>query len=584
MGWSCYSIILLFQYSSPVRYADLFGKTSKDLPKEASAISHRLLLQAGFIYQTAAGIYSFLPLGFLVLQRIDAIIREELGIRGVQHLLMPLIHPASLWEETGRRAKVDVLASFTSRRGGDYVIAPTHEETVTDLARAYIKSYRDLPLILNQNQWKYRDEVRVSGGLLRTREFLMQDAYSFDRNEANLDDSFRIVSEAYHAIFDRIGLPMTVVQADSGTIGGSASEEFMILADAGEDVILACSTCDYRANLEKAVSRVKTYKQDTKMQPMKEVEGKGLIGVEPLAEFLGIPVHQTTKTLLFQADTKVVAVMVRGDFNVNETKLKNYLGCTELTLATPEAVKATTGAEVGYAGPVGLPKSVQVVADLTCEGRVNFEAGANKTNYHNINVNFERDFPTPPFVDIREAREGDQCPHCDGKLVNHRAIELGHVFKLGTTYSEKMHAYFMDEDGKSKPLVMGCYGIGISRVMAAAVEAFNDDKGIIWPETIAPYAVHLLTLGREEEVLKEGEELYEGLWGMGIETLYDDRDLSAGQKLADADLIGLPHRLIVSKKTLEKKGVEWKKRSDTGKGKIVEREKIEDIFTDSEEE
>ncbi|MEK7137309.1 MAG: proline--tRNA ligase, partial [Patescibacteria group bacterium] len=501
-----------------------------------------------------------------------------LGQRGVQHLLMPLIHPASLWAETGRLTKVDVLAGFESRRGGAYVIAPTHEETVTDLARTYIKSYRDLPVILNQDQWKYRDEIRVSGGLLRTREFLMQDAYSFDRDEAGLEESFQIMRDAYHAIFERIGLPMMVVQADSGTIGGDASEEFMVIADAGEDTIFVCDSCDYKANVEKATSRFKKYPQEKKMNPMEAVEGKGLIGVAPLAKFLGLEVHQTTRTLLFQADKDVVAVMVRGDYNISETKLKNYLGCLNLSLATAEVVKKVTGADVGYAGPVGLPKSVKVVADLTCEDRTNFEAGANRTNYHNVNVNFDRDFPVPPFVDVRAVSEGDQCSHCKDALRKESAIELGHVFKLGTVYSEKMKAQFTDEDGKRKPLIMGCYGIGMSRVMAAAVEVSHDSKGIIWPEAIAPFVAHLIVLGKEKEVLQEAETLYEGLWEMGIDTLFDDRmDATAGEKLADADLIGIPHRIIVSARTLKEEGIEWKKRSEK-ESKIVPRGELQDIF------
>ena len=425
-----------------MRYSTLFGKTRKEVPKDAEIASHKLLLKAGYIQQVAAGLYSFLPLGYRVLQKIDLIIQEELSIRGIQHLLMPLVHPSSLWEESGRRDKVDVLAGFQGRGGADYVLAPTHEETVTDLARNYIESYRDLPVILNQNQWKFRDEVRVSGGLLRTREFLMQDAYSFDMSEAGMDQSFQIMSDAYNSIFERTGLPVTVVQADSGTMGGTDSEEFVVESEVGEDSIMVCDSCDYKANVEKAESTFENSQQDKEQKPMEAVEGKGIIGVEELAKFLKMPVKQTTKTLLFQADDKVVAAMIRGDYDVSEAKLKNHLKCNELNLATAETVKKLTGAEVGYAGPVGLPKEVEVIADLTCKDRVNFEAGANKTDFHNINVNFDRDFPMPEFIDIRAAREGDGCPNCKGKLGVKNAIELGHVFKLGTAYSEKMGALF----------------------------------------------------------------------------------------------------------------------------------------------
>ena len=495
----------------------------------------------------------------------------------MQHLLMPLVHPSSLWEESGRREKVDVLAGFQGRNGAEYVLAPTHEETVTDLARNYIESYRDLPVILNQNQWKFRDEVRVSGGLLRTREFLMQDAYSFDRDEAGLDQSFQIMSDAYHSIFERTGLSVTVVKADSGTMGGSDSEEFVLESDVGEDSIIVCDSCDEKANVEKAESKFENLKQDTDLKPMEALEGKGIIGVEELAKFLKIPVEQTTKTLLFQADDKVVAAMIRGDYDVSEAKLKNYLGCNELNLASAETVKKVTGAEVGYAGPVGLPAEVEVVADLTCKDRTNFEAGANKTDYHNINVNFDRDFPTPTFSDIRAAREGDGCAKCKGTLSMSNAIELGHVFKLGTAYSETMKALYSDEDGKKKPILMGCYGIGISRIVGAAVEASHDEKGIIWPQNLAPYDMHLVVLGNDKEVQEQAEQLYEDLWDSGIEVLYDDRDCSAGAKFADADLIGIPHRLVVSAKSLKAGGVEYKKRSEK-EAQIVDPEKVVDLF------
>lgn len=525
--------------------------------------SHEYLVRAGFINQVAAGLYDFLPLGFLVLSKLDRIIKEELSRKGVQHLLMPFVHPASLWKETGRYDKIDVLLKFTSARGTDCVLAPTHEETVTDLARKYLKTYKDLPVILNQNQWKYRDEMRATGGLLRTREFLMQDAYSFDRDQSGLDESFKKMSEAYHAIFERIGLTVTVVKADSGTMGGSDSEEFMVLADVGEDKILICDKCDYKANMEKAEADFEIFEQDKKALPMAKVKGEGLIGVEPLAKFLKIKVHQTTKTLLFEADGKVVAVMVRGDYNVNEVKLRNYLKCTNLALLAPEKVKKITGAEVGYAGPIGLPKSVLVLADFSCKDRVNFEAGANETNYHNINVNFKRDFPMPEFVDLREVKEGDVCKKCEkGRLEITNAIEAGHVFKLGTCYAESMKAHFVDEDGKVKLLIMGCYGIGISRLVASIAEVNNDEKGLIWPKNVAPFQVNLVSLGKEGEVMAKAEELYASLVEDGFEVLYDDRDESAGKKFADSDLIGIPVRLVVSKRSLEADGVELKYRHE----------------------
>lgn len=560
-------------------YSNLFGKTQKEIPKEAVAVSHQYLLRGGFIYQLASGLYEFLPLGFRVLSKLDQIIKDELAKKGVQHLLMPLVHPASLWKETGRYDKVDVLLKFVSARGTDCVLAPTHEETVTDLARKYIHTYKDLPVTLNQNQWKYRDEIRATGGLLRTREFLMQDAYSFDRDKEGLDKSFDNMVEAYHAIFKRIGLDVVVVKADSGTMGGSDSQEFTVVSDVGEDRIVICEKCKYRANVEKAQSGIKTHEQDKEMKPMEKVLGKGIVGVEPLAELLGIEVHQTTKTLLFQADDNVVAVMVRGDYDINETKLINHLKCKNLSLATPEMVKKLTKAEVGYAGPVNLQKEVMVLADLSCKDRVNFEAGANETDYHNINVNFERDFPTPEFADLREVKEGDICIECGHESLKiKQAIEVGHVFKLGTCYSEWMENTFVDNDGKSKLIVMGCYGIGISRLVAAIIEASHDNKGMIWPQSVAPYQIHLVSLGKDDKVLSEASKLYSSL-SENFEVLYDDRDESAGVKLNDADLIGLPIRILVSNRTLESDSVEFKLRNED----VAEVVKMKDLANKVEE-
>ncbi|MBI4066234.1 proline--tRNA ligase, partial [Candidatus Gottesmanbacteria bacterium] len=426
--------------------------------------------------------------------------------------------------------------------------------------RKFITSYKDLPVIINQNQWKYRDEVRVVGGLLRTREFLMQDAYSFDRDEGGLGNSFALMSEAYRAIFARMGLPITVVSADSGAIGGTGSEEFMVESDSGEDRIFVCDTCDYKANVEKAESVFPPFTQTEELKPMQEVEGKGIIGVEALAKFLHIPVEKTTKTLLYQADDRVVAVCVRGEYSISEVKLANFLECLNLALASAETVKRVTGAEVGYAGPIGLPDSVQVVWDHSTKGRVNFECGSNKTNVHDINVNFGRDVSAPrEFIDIREVKESESCIKChSGTLREKRGIELAHVFKLGTLYSQAMGATFTDLDGKKKPIIMGCYGIGISRAIAAIVEVFHDEKGIIWPEAVSPYRAHLVSLPGAEAM---AETVYKELTDQGIDVLWDDRDESAGVKFTDADLIGIPYRLVVSAKTENK--VEVKKRTDT---------------------
>lgn len=542
-----------------MKYSKLIGKTSRQKLPGSEAASHQLLLRAGFITPVAAGIYTFLPLGFRVLENIDCIIKEEFSRRGIQHIIMPIVQPSTLWKETGRFTKMaGILAVFDANHGGKYLLAPTNEEAATDIARKFVVSYKDLPAILNQNQWKYRDEIRVNGGLLRTREFLMQDAYSFDRDEAGLLQSFATVSEAYHAMFARFGLPVTVVKADSGAIGGTGSEEFMVESEAGEDLIYACTECSYKANIEKAESAVPPFDQSAEDQkPMEEVLGKGIIGVDALAKYLDIPVAKTTKTLLYQADDRVVAVCVRGGYSVSETKLKNILGVMNLGLASAETVKKLTGADVGYAGPIGLPEQVPVYWDRSTEGRGNFECGANKTDYHNVNVNFGRDVATPAeFVDIREVKAGETCRKCNkGVLKEARTIELAHVFKLGTVYSQVMDATFTDADGVVKPLVMGTYGIGMSRIIAAAVEVSRDDKGIIWSEELAPYRAHLISLPGGEE---RAEQVYTTLQDAGISVLWDERDESAGVKFADADLIGIPWRLVVSKKTGDK--VEVKRR------------------------
>ncbi|OGG03326.1 proline--tRNA ligase [Candidatus Gottesmanbacteria bacterium RBG_16_37_8] len=545
-----------------MRYSKLIGKTKRQKMQTSNAVSHQLLLKAGFITPVAAGIYSFLPLGFRVLEKVDHIIKEELEKRGVQHLIMPFVHPAALWKESGRFGKMKrILAVFKAQHGGEYLLAPTHEETVTDIARKFVISYKDLPCIVNQNQWKYRDEIRVNAGLLRTREFLMQDAYSFDIDEKGLEESFALISDAYKAIFLKMGFETVVVKADSGAIGGSGSEEFMVLSSAGEDKIIVCDSCQYKANLETAESISPSYPQEKDIKLMRAVLGKGIIGVEELAKFLNIPIYQTTKTLLYQVDNQVIAVCVRGEYQINETKLHNYLKCTILALASEDTVKKLTKAKVGYAGPVGLPKNIKIIWDLTTKDRINFEAGANKTDYHNLNVNFDRDVTKPEeFIDVRLIKSGENCIKCKkGKIKELNTIELGHVFKLGTIYSEAMAANFIDKKGKSKPIVMGCYGIGMTRILSAAIEQHHDDKGIMWPKEIAPFLVQLISLSGGE---KNAEKLYHKLMEKNIEVLWDDRDESAGVKFADADLIGIPIRLVVSNKTGDKVELKYRNKKD----------------------
>ncbi|MDF2379527.1 MAG: proline--tRNA ligase [Candidatus Gracilibacteria bacterium] len=561
--------------------SSLISKTTKEAPKDATAISHKLLTQAGFIFQTAAGIYSYLPLGWRVLKKIDQIIREEFEKRGVQDLLMPIIHPVKLWEETGRAEDwKDLIARFKSKRGQELIIAPTHEETVSDIARSFINSYKDLPIIVNQNQLKFRDETRVQGGILRTREFMMQDAYSFDADTDGLQKSYDIMREAYIAIFKRIGADVIIVAADSGAMGGSGSEEFILLTEVGEDKIVICKGCEYKANMEKADGIYTPFETDAEMKPMEKVYGEGIIGVEELAKFLDLPPELATKTILFQTEKGVVAAMIRGDFDINEAKLKNALGVIELNLASAQTIKDLTGAEVGYAGPVNLPESVRVIADFSTEGRTNFECGGNETDYHLINVNFDRDFPTPEFADIRSVQAGETCPSCKkGKLKIENGIEVGHIFQLGTKYSESMGIQYSAEDGSKTLVQMGCYGIGMTRLIASITEQIADDKGLVWPLGIAPFQVHLLglNLDKDEEISMKAHDLYETLRKEGIEVLFDNRNISAGKKFADSDLIGIPLRLTLSKRSLENGGLEWKVRTEDEAKSVSEADIIAEI-------
>ncbi|RMD84736.1 MAG: proline--tRNA ligase [Candidatus Dadabacteria bacterium] len=545
------------------------GKTLKETPKDAQTQAHILMLRAGYIRQVSAGVYTYMPLLHRVLRKISQIIREEMDGAGAEELTMPAIQPSELWIETGRwerYTKVDgIMFSFKDRRGATVCLGPTHEEIITDIIRNEVSSYRDLPKILYQIQTKFRDEIRPRFGLLRAREFIMKDAYSFDRDREGLDSSYEKMRKAYNNICSRIGFEYREVEADSGAIGGAESCEFMVLADTGEDTIIHCPDCGYAANQEKADSKLRVFPQDKEELPMEEVYGKGLIGVEKLAEFLNIPVWKTTKTLLYEADDKVVAVMVRGDCEVNEVKVMNYLGCGSLRLASPEKIKELTGAEVGYAGPIGLPNEVRIIADEWTKGRVNFECGANKTDYHNINVNFERDLPYPEFGDFKLAEAGHLCPKCDHELREEKGIEVGHIFKLGTKYSEAMKATYLDQKGKEQLIVMGCYGIGVTRIAAAIVEQNHDDRGIVWPISVAPYEVHLIGLNLEKDKVRDyAESVYEALSGAGIEVLFDDRDLRAGEKFSDCDLIGIPIRFTVSSKTVKEDKIEVKFRRESG--------------------
>ncbi len=567
-----------------MKQSRIIAKTLKEDPKEAKTKAHKLMLRGGYIRQIAAGVYTYMPLMLRTLKKIENIVREEMNEKDGQELLMPALQPKELWVESGRWERytnIDgIMFAFKDRRNGEVSLGPTHEEVITDIIRKEIKSYKQLPVLPYQIQSKFRDEIRPRFGLIRAREFIMKDAYSFDIDEEGLHKSYMDMYDAYNKIFERCGLNFRSVEADTGAIGGSSSHEFMVLADTGEDTIIYCDKCKYAANQERAESKLVTHKQDETMKKMDMVYGENIVGVTELANFLQIPKWHTTKTMLYQADDEVVAVMVRGDTSVNEVKVQNFLNCKTFELATPERVKEVTGAEIGYAGPVNLPDNIKLLADNFTKNRTNFECGCNKTNYHSINVNFERDFKMPIFGDFKLSNKGDLCPRCDtGKLKETKGIEVGHIFKLGDKYSKTMQCNYLDKDGKEKPMIMGCYGIGISRIAAAAIEQNHDDKGIIWPKNIAPYTVHLIGLNLEKEEIKnQVDKIYEILKNKGIEVLYDDREKARpGEKFSDSDLLGLPIRITVSKKTLSKNHIEYKTRENNISLQISLDEAIDNI-------
>jgi prolyl-tRNA synthetase len=543
-----------------MRLSKLFGKTQRETPAEAETISHQLLLKAGMIHQVAAGVYSYLPLGWRVLKKIALIIRDEMDKAGGQELSMPVLQPLELWQATGRdQAFGKGLFTLTDRRERKLVLGPTHEEVITELVKYNVQSYRDLPLLLYQIQAKFRDEPRPRGGLIRIREFLMKDLYSFDTDEEGLSQSYSKMLQAYKNIYDRCGLPSLLVEADSGAIGGKESHEFMVITEGGEDEIIYCDSCQYAANIEKAESK-KGKIESGKLLPIEEVATPGAGTIEQVARFLKIDKSHTLKAVFYIADGKLVFVVIRGDIAVNEVKLKNALGGAELRLATEaEVIKA--GIVAGAASPIGI-KGIKIIADDSITLGANFVAGANKPETHLKNVNYPRDFKADLVIDIAQARAGEECPRCKGKLLSTRGIEVGHVFKLGTFLSEKLGAFFIDPSGASHPIIMGCYGIGLDRLLAAAIEQNHDDNGIIWPMSIAPYQVYLCPLYMEnQKVAATAEKLYAELEAQGLEVLYDDRRESAGVKFNDADLLGIPVRVTISPRTLEKNSVEIKRRS-----------------------
>ena len=544
-----------------MRASKLFGKTLRDDPAEAELASHRLMLRAGLIRQVVAGVYSYLPMAWRSLRKIEQIIREEMDAAGAQELRLPALHPKEVWDRSGRTEVLgDALFVLSDRRGRELVVAPTNEEVITELVAANVSSYRDLPFTLYQIQTKFRDEPRSRGGLIRVREFDMKDAYSFDADEEGLDLSYSAMREAYKRIYERCGLSALMVEADSGAMGGKDSQEFMALADAGEDTILTCPSCNYAANAE-AARTFKPVPDDEPEAALEEVPTPGVRTIQELAHFLGVPTSNTLKAVFYVADGETVFATIRGDLDVNETKLANTLGVSDLRLATPEEVK-TAGLVAGSAGPVGL-EGARKIADDSIDLGSNFVIGANKADYHLRNANHPRDFQVDIMADITLGEDGHACPNCKSPLEMRRGIEVGHIFKLGTKYSEVLGANFSDTGGVQRPVIMGCYGIGVGRLLAAAIEQSHDDKGIVFPATIAPYDVWLTALNLDKaEVAQAADSLYEELTGLGLDVLYDDRNESAGVKLNDADLVGVPVRVVVSARNLKQNVAELKGRTD----------------------
>lgn len=549
-----------------MKASQLFSPTLRETPAEAEVVSHQLMVRGGYVRRAAAGVYTYLPLANRVLKKISEIVREEMNRQGGQEISLPIIQPAELWQESGRwNVYGDELFRLKDRHGREFALGPTHEEIITDLVRNEVHSYKQLPLLLYQVANKYRDERRPRFGLMRGREFIMKDLYSFDRNEARLEDSYQKMYRAYGRIFGRCGLSFRPVEADSGAIGGSSSHEFMVLADSGEAEVVYCEACDYAANTEKAEAMPDKLPQ-MPVQEVQAIDTPNSKTIGEVAEVLKIETKQLIKTLIYEADQEFVVALVRGDRQLNEIKLLNAINTVGLELARDEVVRLITGADTGFAGPIGLPKNVAyngkqwpvtILADLEIPHIPNGVVGGNKTDVHIINVNYGRDFTVDKVLDLRSVAAGEGCPKCSAPLHLARGIEVGQVFKLGTKYSKALGATFLDENGKSQDLVMGCYGIGVSRTMAAAIEQNNDADGIVWPVSIAPYQVVVVPVSAKDETqMVTAETIYQELLAQGIEVVLDDRNERPGVKFKDADLIGYPVRITIGPKTLEQGGVE----------------------------
>jgi len=555
-----------------MRYSQYLLPTLRENPAEADVPSHQLMVRAGMILKLAAGIYSYLPLGLRAIRKVEAIIREEMNRAGAIEVLLPFVQPAEIWQESHRwEAYGKELGRMKDRHNRDFCLGPTHEEVMTDIARKEIRSYRQMPLILYQIQTKFRDEIRPRFGVMRAREFIMKDAYTFDVDEKGLDVGYQKMVDAYIRIFTRCGLKFRAVEAESGLIGGSYSHEFMVLAETGEETIVSCTRCAYAANVEKAeFKRSETETGPQALKPLQKVLTPEKRTVEEVIQFLKVSAKDLVKTLIFETEKGSVAALVRGDHEISEKKLKAVLNSENLQLAGEETVESLTHAPKGFAGPVGL--SVPLVADLDIRNMANFITGGNEKDYHLTHVNLGRDFQVHRFADIRRFSPGDRCPLCGQDTRLDKGIEVGHTFKFGTKYSQPMGATYIDAQGMEKEIIMGSYGIGVGRTVAAAIEQSSDEHGIIFPMPIAPFQVLILPINNKVELLRStAEQLYQELLDKGVEVLYDDREETPGIKFMDADLIGIPLRVTLGEKNLKKGLVEIKKRK-TGEISLVKKE------------
>ncbi|HEX7735987.1 MAG TPA: proline--tRNA ligase [Ktedonobacteraceae bacterium] len=570
-----------------MRVSQQLTSTLREAPRDSEGGNQELLVRAGFMRQSSAGVYSLLPLGQRVSRKIAQIVREEMDAAGGQEVNLPVLQPRELWERqpasgpSRAEALGEILFKLRDRRGRELVLGPTHEEIITNLVAEFARSYRDLPQLIYQIQTKFRDEPRPRGGLLRVREFLMMDLYSFDADAEGLDLSYRKMVQAYRRSFDRVGLRYLVVDADSGAIGGKDSQEFLALTEAGEDDAIYCADCGYVANREKAEFARGEFARDSEGE-LEEVYTPGCASISDLAAFLKVPETSTMKVVCYVADGRIVMALVRGDLEINEVKLSNAIYRTGLNAANLRLANAEelvqVGIVAGFTSPLNKDQSILLIADISLQQGTNFVAGANKVDYHLKNVNYPRDFRVDAWEDIASASAGAHCAHCGGTLLSARGTEIGHVFKLGAKYSDLFNVTFLDAAGEARPLLMGCYGIGIGRLLAALVEQSHDDRGLIWPMSVAPYHVNLLGLDLDKAENRQiAEQLYASLNAAGIEVLYDDRLESAGVKFNDADLLGLPLRAVVSKRSLKNRGVELKSRADSS-GRIISLEEVVEVI------